>query len=208
MSTPVFVMTDGFTVEEHARRSAPSQMGRMTTYVLLLRGINVGGRRALPMKELTAILEDLGCRNVQTYIQSGNAVMQCAAKTSSQLAARLAAEVNKRRGFEPQILLLEQESLERAIVANPFPEATSDAKSLHLGFLSEVPRKPDLSKLAALKSKSERFELIDRVFYLHAPDGIGRSKLAASTERLLGVPMTDRNWQTVCKLYEMVSELQ
>ncbi len=180
----------------------------MKTYVLLLRGINVGGRNILPMKELSALLEGLGCRNVKTYIQSGNVVMQCAAKASSQLAARLAAEVCERRGFEPQILLLEREELERAIVANPFAEATSEGKSLHFGFLAAAPRAPDLNKLAALKSKSERFELIDRVFYLHAPDGVGRSKLASNAERLLGVSMTDRNWQTVSKLRALAGAIK
>jgi uncharacterized protein (DUF1697 family) len=64
-----------------------------------------------------------------------------------------------------------------------------------------------LKKLESLKTKSERFALNDRVFYLHAPDGIGRSKLAANAERALGVAMTDRNWRTICKVRDMASEL-
>ena len=98
--------------------------------------------------------------------------------------------------------------LERVMARNPFPEAESDPKTLHLGFLASVPNNPDLDKLETLKSDTERFRLIDTVFYLHAPDGIGRSKLAARAERLLGVPMTDRNWRTVVKLREMANELQ
>jgi uncharacterized protein (DUF1697 family) len=75
---------------------------------------------------------------------------------------------------------------------------------LHLGFLSAPPPAPDIEGLARVQAPSEQFRLVGAVFYLYAPDGVGRSKLAASAERLLGVPMTDRNWRTVCKLAEMV----
>jgi len=178
----------------------------MKTYILLLRGINVGGRNALPMKELVALLEDLGCRNVRTYIQSGNVVLQTS-KNASSLSKQVSAKVKERRGFEPCVLLLELQDFIRAIAANPFHEAESDPKGLHFGFLDSVPSKPDLKKLEALKTKSERFQLIDKVFYLHAPDGVGRSKLAANSERLLGSSMTDRNWQTVGKLRDTAEEL-
>jgi uncharacterized protein (DUF1697 family) len=159
------------------------------------------------MKELVAILEELDGSNVKTYIQSGNVVFQCAQKAASQLASKLGIEINKRRGFAPHVLLLSLKEIEQAIAANPFPEAESDPTSLHLGFLDAVPTQPDLKKLESLKTKSERFALNDRVFYLHAPDGIGRSKLAANAERALGVAMTDRNWRTICKVRDMASEL-
>jgi uncharacterized protein (DUF1697 family) len=103
--------------------------------------------------------------------------------------------------------LLEKQEFERAIRTNPFPDAESDPKGLHFGFLDSVPSTPDLKKLEALKTKSERFALINKVFYLHAPDGVGRSKLAANSERLLGCSMTDRNWRTVGKLRDMAEEL-
>jgi uncharacterized protein (DUF1697 family) len=86
---------------------------------------------------------------------------------------------------------------------NPFPEAEAEPSTLHLGFLASTPKSPDLKKLASIKTETERFQLIEDVFYLHAPEGVGRSKLAASSEKLLGVSMTDRNWRTVCKLREM-----
>ncbi len=119
----------------------------------------------------------------------------------------LSREINKRRGFEPHVLLLELEEIERAIRKNPFPEAASDPRALHAGFLASTPEKPNLKTLESLKSNSERFHLIDKVFYLQAPEGIGRSKLAANAEKLLGVPMTDCNWRTVCKIWEMPKEL-
>jgi uncharacterized protein (DUF1697 family) len=179
----------------------------MNTYVVFLRGINVGGRNTLPMKELVVLLEDIGCRNVRTYIQSGNVVLQSTNRSASGLSRAISLEVKKRRGFEPHVLLLRVNDFERAIAANPFPEAETDPTGLHFGFLDTVPSKPDLNKLESLKVKSERFQLIDKVFYLYAPDGVGRSKLAASSERLLGVSMTDRNWRTLCKIRDMAKEL-
>jgi len=180
----------------------------MNVYVALFRGINVGGRNLLPMKELASVLADLGARNVKTYIQSGNAVFVSPEKDVARLAKSIGREIKKRRGFEPHVLLLGLDDIERAMRKNPFPEAATDPRTLHAGFLASVPGKPNLKALEGLKIESERFRLVDRVFYLHAPEGIGRSKLAANIERLLGVPMTDRNWRTVCKIREMAEELR
>ena len=177
----------------------------MNTYIALFRGINVGGNNSLPMKELVALLEDIGARKVRTYIQSGNAVFQSAEKNLSQLSKQIAAEIRKRHGFEPHVLVLTLDAIEKAMAESPFPEAQADPGSLHLGFLASTPKSPDLAKLNSLKKESERFHLSDQVFYLPAPEGVGRSKLAASTEKLLGVPMTDRNWKTVCKVREMAA---
>ena len=180
----------------------------MRIYVALFRGINVGGKNALPMKELTAVLGDLGARDVKTYIQSGNAVFASPKKDILRLSKSIGREIEKRRGFEPHVLLLEAKDIERAISKNPFPDATTEPRTLHAGFLASAPAKPNLKALESLKTKSERFRLINKVFYLHAPDGVGRSKLAANAEKLLGVPMTDRNWRTVCKIRELAEELR
>ena len=179
----------------------------MKTYIALFRGINVGGKNALPMKELVAILEDLGARKVKTYIQSGNAVFVGKDKGAA-LSKTIGVEIKKRRGFEPCVLLLGLEELERAIEQNPFPEAETDPTSLHAGFLAAAPQRPDIKTIESLRSDSERFHLIDSVFYLHAPEGVGRSKLAAKAEKLLGVPMTDRNWRTVRAIWGMAQELK
>jgi uncharacterized protein (DUF1697 family) len=180
----------------------------MKTCIALFRGINVGGKNTLPMKELIVILEDLGARKVKTYIQSGNAVFVCNDKAASQLPDQLRIEIRKRRGFDPYVLLLGIEDIEVAIRQNPFPEAESDPTALHAGFLAEIPVRPDMKALEVLKSDSERFRLVGRVFYLYAPEGVGRSRLAANAERLLGVPMTDRNWRTVSIIHKMAQELK
>ena len=180
----------------------------MKICIALLRGINVGGKHSLPMKELATMLEELGARQIKTYIQSGNVVFLWNGKDTSRLAQTLRAEIKRRRGFDPHVLMLGLEELERVIKQNPFPKVESDPTALHAGFLAGVPATPDLKALEDLKSDRERFRLVDRVFYLYAPDGVGRSKLAARAEKLLGVPMTDRNWKTVCTLWELAQELK
>lgn len=178
----------------------------MPVCLALLRGINVGGR-TLPMKELTAILVTLGASRVQTYIQSGNAVFVHAAPDLPRLARQITAEIQQRRGFEPHVLLLTPADLARVIRQNPFPEAEADPVALHVGFLAEAPARPDLEKLEGWRLASERFQLRGRAFYLHAPAGFGRSKLAANAERALGVPLTDRNWRTVLTLQQILQDL-
>ena len=87
----------------------------MHTYIALFRGINVGGKNSLPMKDLTSILENLGASNVKTYIQSGNVVFQSVSKDISSFSKRLGIEIRERRGFEPQILVIGLSEVETAI---------------------------------------------------------------------------------------------
>lgn len=179
----------------------------MKTFIALFRGINVGGNNKLPMKELVAVLEELGLQNVRTYIQSGNVVFQDKANDAAKRAAQIGAAIMHSHGFAPKVMLLEATALEQAIKVNPYPEAEAAPNTLHLNFLDAIPAKPNLDALEKIRAPSERFFLKDKVVYLHAPDGVGRSKLAANTERLLDVAMTSRNWNTVCKLREMSREM-
>jgi uncharacterized protein (DUF1697 family) len=178
----------------------------MKSFIALFRGINVGGTNVLPMKDLVALLENIGSQNVKTYIQSGNAVFQNKEENASLLSNKIRETIKKNYGFEPQVLLLTPEEIESAIGSNPFPEAESEPKTLHVHFLASMPNNPDLGTLESIKGDHERFALKDRVLYLHAPDGIGRSKLAANAERLLGVAATSRNWRTVCKVMAMAKQ--
>jgi len=175
----------------------------MKTYIALFKSINVGGRNRLPMRELVEVLEGLKLKNIETYIQSGNIVFQSEDMNAPELSERIGAAINKSHGFTPQVLLLELDELERAIASNPYPEAESEPKSLHLYFLASEPKDVDLKTLESIRSDSEQFTLKGEVFYLHAPDGIGRSKLAARVEKALGVTVTARNWRSVNRILAM-----
>lgn len=174
-------------------------------YIALLRAINVGGKSTLPMKVLATILGDLGCENVRTYLQSGNAVFMSKDNDTLRLSCSIGEAVRRQCGFEHTVLLLQPEKIEKAITDNPFPEAEPDYKALYVRFLASIPKHPDLKALEELKRDGERFQLKGKVFYLFAPNGEGGSKLAANTERLIGVPLTDRNWKTLCTLRDMVT---
>ena len=179
----------------------------MKTRVVLLRGINVGGKNPLPMKELAAILEQLGAREVRTYIQSGNAVCVGPEVDAATLSRRIREAVSARRGFEPQVLVLQPKDIEKAVRENPFPEADGEPKTVHVGFLASLPENPNLQAIEALKRDSEAFHLTSTAFYLRAPEGIARSKLAERAEKHLGVPMTLRNWRTVRALQGLLGEV-
>jgi len=180
----------------------------METFIALFRGINVGGYNILPMHDLRMQLEKLGLQRVQTYIQSGNVVFRSSHSDKEPLTASIRSSVNSTFGFDPLVMLLTRTELDRVIAANPFPAATVEPAVLHAGFLDSIPHNPDLRALEDLKTAGEQFMLGDRVFYLLAPGGIGRSRLAARAERLLGVDMTDRNWKTVLKLAELAGKAE
>ncbi|QDV69332.1 hypothetical protein Poly24_30470 [Rosistilla carotiformis] len=177
----------------------------MATWIALFRGINVGGKNILPMAQLKSDLEALQLKNIRTSIQSGNVVFDSAAKSAASLTAKISLAIEQQHGFRPQLLLIKPDELREAIVSNPFAEAISDPKTLHFFFLATPPSDPDIQSLENAKSASERYQIADNVFYLHAPDGIGRSKLATNAEKHLGVVATARNYRTVEKLASMVA---
>ena len=169
-----------------------------------MRGINVGGKHVLPMAALRRELENLGLQEVRTYIQSGNIVFQSPLRSARKLAASIADSVEQHHGFRVPLILLTQRQLKMAIDQNPYPVASEDAKTLHYFFLQSPPISFDRDKLASMAQPTERFELVGQVFYLHAPAGMARSKLAAAVERTLGVAVTARNARTVQRVAEMV----
>lgn len=179
----------------------------MTTWVVLLRGINVGGGNRLPMAELVALLEGLGLRDVRTVIASGNAIVRADDGVDPEsIAARIAEEIHAGHGFAPRVMLVSPAALRAAVVANPFAMAAAEPRTLHLLFAERPPERPDLAGLERERGPGEGFVLDGSVLYLHLPDGIGRSRLGERAERLLGVPATGRNWNTVTRLAALVAE--
>jgi uncharacterized protein (DUF1697 family) len=169
----------------------------MSRTVLLLRGINVGGRNKLTMTQLKNCLESLGCRDVQTYIQSGNATAVVPASLRKSVSGKLAGTIEARHGFAPRVMTVTAADLERIIAGNPFARADEAPNTVHVFLPDSAPEAEAFERLEALRAQRESFELTDQALYLHAPDGIGRSKLVAGVERALGTPATARNWRTI-----------
>ncbi|MAS41166.1 MAG: hypothetical protein CMK33_05555 [Porticoccaceae bacterium] len=172
------------------------------TVVGLLRGINVGGRHRLPMAQLRALLEGLGLRQVRTYIQSGNLVFVTPAAPDAALADAISRAIESAHGFAPHVLLVDEARWRTMVATHPAPDA--DGKTVHAFFLDAVPSAPDHARLEALRADSETLTLGESVVWLHAPEGIGRSKLAAGLEQALGVTTTARNAHTVQALTALI----
>lgn len=170
----------------------------MEVFVALLRGINVGGKNILKMKELASLLEDNACRDVKTYIQSGNVVFE-----REEAPENLDEIIEQEFGFRPSVFVVTSETFLQAVEANPY--SADKGNQLHLYFCLSEPT-PDVERLESLRIESERFTILNNVLYLHAPDGIGRSKLAAKIESCMGVPTTARNLNTINKLVKMIEE--
>ncbi len=163
----------------------------------------MGGNNILPMKDLRALLDGIGFTDVQTYIQSGNCVFRSENGNADNLSSQISAAIEQQFGFKPPTLVIGRAELAAAITANPFPEG--DPKTVQFFFLFEPASNADLAALEALKVPSERFKLTDRIFYLHAPYGVGRSKLVEKVGKHIPVEMTGRNLRTAQKLLDMAS---
>lgn len=171
----------------------------MTVWVALLRGVNVGGAGRLPMAGFRDMLAELGLERPETYIQSGNAVFGSALERGA-LTEMIADGIAARFGFRPEDFLRRGDEIAAALV-HPFGDAALE--QVHAFFLAGA-APLDAAAVAALAAPTERWHLSPGVFHLHAPDGIGRSKLAARLPRLLPVAMTARNLRTVATLDALV----
>ncbi|MGW0736031.1 DUF1697 domain-containing protein [Streptomyces sp. NPDC002851] len=178
----------------------------MTRYAALLRGINVGGHRKVPMADLRELLTGLGHGDVRTHLQSGNAVFTSGSGDEDALAAELGKAIEDRFGFAVDCLVRNGAYLQAVVDDCPFPASSLEPKQLHVTYYSELvgPERFDSVERAAYAP--EDFALGDRVLYLYAPDGLGRSRLAEVLARpglVKGLVATTRNWNTATKLAEL-----
>ena len=158
------------------------------------------------MAEFRNILAKVGCENIATYIQSGNAVFHHSA-SDKMLSESIAKAIETNFGFRPSVMVVKADDFVAIAAANPFADENVEAKHVHISFLSEIAKRADQTRMDELAANGEKFVLTDRAFYLLAPNGIGRSKLAAEGEKCLGVKATSRNWRTVGKIGELISKL-
>ena len=179
----------------------------MKTWIILIRGINVGGNNIVPMKELKAHLGAAGFDGVRTYIQSGNVAFESGITKQAQICKEVQACIETHFGFAPQIMALTATRLAKIIKDNPFPDVVDEPKNLHISFLARPAKNANMEKIFALKTKSERFALTDYAAYAHLPDGVWKSKLGAGLEKCLGVPATARNWRSAGKILELAKKL-
>ena len=176
----------------------------MARYALLLRGINVGTKNSLPMAELRAMLEKVGCTDVKTYVQSGNAVFSTKLKAAELTSAIEAAlERYMKRPIATTLRTLEQ--LRTIEAENPFEKEATKPAYLCVTFLSHAPTAAELAPLHAQDWSPDLFQVRGKEIYSWHPNGQGRSPLAVALQKLkLRGAVTTRNWNTVLQLRAML----
>jgi len=180
--------------------------GTVTTYIALLRGINVGGRKPVAMGDLRDLLTRAGLAEVQSLLQSGNLVFRSASHTAAQLEALLESRVAAQLALDTRFFVRSAAEWAAIVRRNPFPdEADRDPGHLVVMLFKQKPRAGDVKTLQAGIRGREVIRAGGPHAYIVFPDGQGRSKLTnALIERTLGTPGTARNWNTVLKLEALV----
>ncbi len=177
----------------------------MTT-IALLRGINVGGARKLPMADLRAFCGDLGFLDVRTFIASGNLLWsgtQPGSPAARDAVAALHEGIRDRWGYEVPVVTRQAAELVAVRDGNPFPDAPQE-KWLHVAFLDRAPEQAAVDALDPNRGPGDRFAVRGRHIYLCYGNGSGNSKLTGDWfERQLGVTATARNWRTLKALIEL-----
>lgn len=172
-----------------------------TTYVALLRGINVGGKNKVPMQTLRALVARIGGTDVRTHLQSGNAVFHHPDQDPRLLAKALEQALAEELGLTLSCLIRSAPELRRVVEANPFPMEGVDGSRFLVVFLSATPPPARLAAIDPAAYAPDAFAAGERVLYVNLPGGIRDSKLAVLfTDKRLGVTATARNWNTVTKL--------
>ena len=170
----------------------------------MLRGINVGGKHRLPMKDLVELSTSAGAEEVSTYIQSGNVVFTAAPAIAKRIGPEVAAAIENRFRFSSPVVIRSAKEMAAVVGDNPFLAEGIDPSTLHVAFLLERPRAAAVAALDPDRSPGDRFEVRGRDVFLHLPNGVARSKLTnAWLDRALGTVSTARNWKTVTKLLEL-----
>lgn len=172
--------------------------------IALLRGINVGGKNMLPMKDLAGMFEDAGCGNVRTFIQSGNVIFTATSSVSNGLAGVIASKIEKRFGYKAPVVLRTAQQLRDVVSNNPFPRAED---ILHVMFLADRPSPAKIAALDPNRSGPDAFIVRGQEIYLQLPNRVAASKLTnAWFDSKLGTVSTMRNWRTVTKLLAMMGD--
>jgi uncharacterized protein (DUF1697 family) len=179
----------------------------VSTYVALLRAVNVAGHGRLAMADLRATLTAAGGRDVATYLQSGNAVFTSEMPDPEAIAADLRARLARDHSLDIPVMVRTAAEITGVAAHNPFLYRQDDHTKLHVAFLTA---EPDAERAAALTVPAggpEELQLAGRHLYLHYPAGSGRSKLtAAYLEKRLGISLTGRNWKTVTALADLAGQ--
>lgn len=179
----------------------------MTTYVVLLRGINVGGNKRIKMGDLRDALTAAGLDGPRTLLQSGNVVVESNADTSA-LVDIVETTIQSTFGFHSTAIVRTAEEFRNLLTNHPFSdEQIEDGRFAHVGFCLDEPDRDGFEALQEAHEGPEEMKLVGRDLFVYYPEGSGRSKLTNTVvEKHLATPTTSRNWNTIEKIGAMLDE--
>jgi uncharacterized protein (DUF1697 family) len=186
-----------------AKRAASSAQ----IYVALLRGVNMAGNNKLRKQDLVSVFEDAGCRNVRTYIQTGNVLFEAGERLTRQIPATVERMIEQRFRLIVPVLTRTAQELRSISESNPFLGKGAEEKRLCVMFLKEKPEAARLARLDPHRSPPDRYVVSGREIYMWCPEGFARTKFTNTYfDRVLGTMSTGRGWGTVLKLVELTGE--
>jgi uncharacterized protein (DUF1697 family) len=182
----------------------------MPVVISMLRGVNVASHNRIQMAPLRELYESLGLRDAKTYVQSGNVVFKTQERNLTALARRIEEAIERKFDFRPAVILRTTSELREAVARNPFAKRPDiHPGKLLVTFLAAEPRPEARDAVLAIKSDPEELRIDGREIYIYFPNGQGRSKLSwVRIEKMLNVPGTGRNWNSVTKLLAMAESFE
>jgi len=181
----------------------------MPVVVSMLRGVNVGVHHRIKMDALRAVYESLKLRDPRTYVQSGNVIFSTGEQNLDALAGKIEAAIEKAFGFHSDVILRTAAEMKDVIARNPFAKRDNiEPNKLLVTFLKTEPPKTVRDQVLAIKADPEELHIRGRELYIYYPNGMARPKLSlAAVERILKIPGTGRNWNSVTRMLEMAEHL-
>ncbi|UXH80160.1 DUF1697 domain-containing protein [Roseateles amylovorans] len=178
----------------------------MPTFVALLRGINVGKAKRVPMAELRTLMGELGYTGVATLLNSGNVVFSAAKGAPAGHAAKIAEAIASKLNVDVPVIVKTARELSTIVAENELAEAAEDHARLLVAFVQNAEALPGLASIAQLTVSQEQFIVGESAAYLHCASGILESKAAEALLGKVGKATTTRNWATVLKLQALVNQ--
>lgn len=180
---------------------------RDDVHIALLRGVNVGGKKKVPMLELRELARSLGFGKPRTLLNSGNLVYAAHGKPTEDASIALEQGIFQRIKVSTRVLVVSAAELDLIIEENALDGDDVDPSCLFVSIWRDAYDRNVLVPLLEQEWGDDRLQLGTRAAYQHAPDGATESDLVDAVAELLGDRVTARNWNTIGKLQELVDDV-
>jgi uncharacterized protein (DUF1697 family) len=181
----------------------------MKTYISFLRGVNMTGHNSIKMTDLSALYINLGFKDAETYIQSGNVVFIDSVNSPvSEIMSKIEQEIQEEFNYIIPVMIRTDKELADLFSSNPFlNEKEFDPAKMAVLFLHEEPSDSQIQKVKDIDYPPDKFKIIGKDIFIYCPNGFGRTKLYTNFfEKKMGVTGTGRNWKTITTLLKIAEK--